>query len=250
VIREISVIVPAASEEGQIGACLASIMTARDELRRAEPGFRVQLIVVLDSCTDGTARAAAAVADEVILVPIAARCVGAARRAGASAALSDGRPACEVWLASTDADCEVPASWLTGMLAQARRGAHVVLGTVLPGAELSPALRARWLSQHRLRDGHPHVHGANLGIRGDAYLALGGWQPMVSGEDAELARRACAVGYIRVSRSAAIPVLTSVRRAGRAPSGFSSYLRALGAADAPASCCLAGDPASLIGRAD
>jgi hypothetical protein len=72
------------------------------------------------------------------------------------------------------------------------------------------------------------VHGANLGIRGDAYLALGGWQPLVTGEDVDLARRAALSGHLRVSRTASIPVVTSVRRVGRAPRGFSSYLRALG----------------------
>jgi glycosyltransferase involved in cell wall biosynthesis len=242
VIRQISVIVPAASEEDHIGACLSSILAARGQLHGSAPGIRVQVVVVLDSCTDGTARIAGDAAGdlagdpagEVTLVTVAARCVGAARRAGAAAALSGGRPASEVWLASTDADCEVPGDWLTGMLAQARAGAHVVLGTVLPGAGLSPALLASWLSRHRLHDGHPHVHGANLGIRGDVYRALGGWQPMVTGEDTDLARRASAVGYVRVSRTAAFPVLTSARQAGRAPRGFSSYLRALAQPAGPA----------------
>jgi hypothetical protein len=71
------------------------------------------------------------------------------------------------------------------------------------------------------------VHGANLGIRADAYLALGGWLPLVAGEDADLARRAAAAGWLAISRPAGIPVVTSARRAGRAPRGFSSYLRAL-----------------------
>jgi hypothetical protein len=115
------------------------------------------------------------------------------------------------------------------MVAAARRGTDLVLGTVLPGPELSPAVRARWLARHHLRDGHPHVHGANLGIRASAYLALGGWQPLATGEDADLAQRAAAAGYLSISRTAAIPVVTSVRRAGRAPRGFSNYLRALGA---------------------
>ena len=71
------------------------------------------------------------------------------------------------------------------------------------------------------------MHGANLGIRGDAYLALGGWPALPTGEDAELVRRATAAGHVRIARSAAIPVVTSTRRAGRAPQGFSGYLRDL-----------------------
>jgi glycosyltransferase involved in cell wall biosynthesis len=230
VIRRITVIVPAANEEQHIGACLASILTARHQLYRGTATVQVQIVVVLDSCEDATA-AIAASAGDVRLLAVSAGSVGAARRAGAGAALGGGHRASELWLANTDADCEVPADWLTGMLAEARRGAHLVLGTALPGPGLGPALRAEWLSRHHLRDGHPHVHGANLGIRGDAYLALGGWQPLASGEDADLARRAAVTGHLRVCRTASIPVLTSDRRVGRAPRGFSSYLRALGVAD-------------------
>lgn len=239
-ISRICVIVPAASEEDHIGPCLSSIMASRDLLYRSAPDVPVQVVVVLDSCAGGTAETAAA-AGEVTLVPVSARCVGAARRAGAAAALTGNQPARELWLASTDADCEVPPGWLAGMLALATGGADLVLGTVLPGSGLSPALRARWLRNHQLRDGHPHVHGANLGIRGDAYLALGGWQPMVTGEDVDLAARACAAGWVRISRTAAIPVLTSVRQAGRAPRGFSSYLRAM---------AQSADPAGLMAPAD
>jgi hypothetical protein len=71
------------------------------------------------------------------------------------------------------------------------------------------------------------VHGADLGVRGDAYLALGGWPGMPAGEDAELARRATAAGHLRITRTAAIPVVTSTRPVGRVPRGFSGYLRDL-----------------------
>jgi hypothetical protein len=71
------------------------------------------------------------------------------------------------------------------------------------------------------------VHGANFGIRGDAYLALGGWPPMATGEDVELACRAARAGYLRVTRTASIPVVTSTRRHSRAPRGFSGYLQAI-----------------------
>jgi hypothetical protein len=119
------------------------------------------------------------------------------------------------------------------MAAEARRGADLVLGTVLPGPDLLPAIRAEWLARHHLRDGHPHVHGANLGIRGDAYLALGGWRPLATGEDADLAGRAARAGYLRITRTASIPVITSVRSAGRTPGGFPGYLRAMGAEARP-----------------
>jgi glycosyltransferase involved in cell wall biosynthesis len=228
-IRRVTVIVPAANEEQQIGRCLSRIRTARDHLYRADASIQVRIVVVLDSCRDATALVTAACGD-VQSVTITAGNVGLARRAGACVALGGAGPAGELWLANTDADSEIPVNWLTSMMAEARLGAHVVLGTVIPGPGLRPAARAQWVSQHHLRDGHPHVHGANFGIRGDAYLALGGWRPLVTGEDTDLARRAALTGHLRVSRIASAPVVTSVRREGRAPRGFSSYLRAQSAA--------------------
>jgi glycosyltransferase involved in cell wall biosynthesis len=232
-IRRIAVIVPAANEERLIGKCLSSIQSARRHLHHSRADVHARVLVVLDGCADATAAIAAASGD-VQSVTIAARSVGSARRAGAVAALAGAGRSSELWLANTDADCEVPADWLTAMVTEARRGAHVVLGTVLPGPGLGPPTQAAWASRHHLRDGHPHVHGANFGIRGDAYLALGGWRPLATGEDADLASRAARTGHLRIARTASIPVVTSVRHVGRAPRGFSSYLRALDAAGAPA----------------
>jgi glycosyltransferase involved in cell wall biosynthesis len=223
-IRRIAVIVPAANEERLIGNCLSSIRAARAHLYRATASVQVRIVVVLDGCRDLTARVVAESGD-VQPVRITAGNVGVARQAGARAALEGAGPVSEAWLANTDADCEVPGNWLTSMMAEARLGAQVVLGTVMPGPGLRPAARARWDRQHHLREGHPHVHGANFGIRGDAYLALGGWQPLATGEDADLARRAARTGHLRISRIASAPVVTSVRQRGRAPRGFSSYLR-------------------------
>ncbi|HEX9065413.1 MAG TPA: glycosyltransferase [Streptosporangiaceae bacterium] len=225
-----AVIVPAANEEAVIGRCLASVAAARSSLYRSSVRAQVQILVVLDDCVDATAAIAARFAD-IRPLAIAARNVGAARRAGAAAALRSGHPS-ETWLASTDADSEVPADWLTTMVTIASRGAHLVLGTVLPGDGLDAGTRAAWLARHHLRDDHPHVHGANLGIRGDAYLALGGWPPLSAGEDIDLAGRAARASHLRIVRTATIPVLTSPRRAARAPRGFSGYLSALGAVGA------------------
>lgn len=77
------------------------------------------------------------------------------------------------------------------------------------------------------------MRGANLGIRADAYHAPGGWQPLATGEDAELARRATQAGYLRITRTASHPVMTSARQSGRAPRGFSHYLRNLSATGNP-----------------
>lgn len=228
-IRRMAVIVPAANEEQTIASCLASIAAARAHLaRRHTAGVQVQVVVVLDSCQDRTA-AIAARFPGVWPVMVSAGRVGAARHAGARAAIGSAPPARELWLANTDADCVVPRDWLSFMVAEARRDAQVVLGTVLPGPGLPTALQAAWLGRHHLRDGHPHIHGANFGIRADAYLALGGWQPLTLGEDVDLARRAASAGHLRVIRTASIPVVTSSRPIARAPGGFASYLGSLAA---------------------
>jgi len=232
-IRRIVVVIPAANEERRIGRCLSAVAAARRHLYYSNATIAVRTVVVLDSCADRTAIIAGASRD-VQTVAIAHRSAGAARRAGASAALAGGGPPSEMWLANTDADSQVPMNWLTGMVTEARLGAHVVLGTVVPGRDLAPRTCVEWLSRHHLRDGHPHVHGANFGIRADAYLNLGGWPSVVTGEDTELARRASRAGHLRIFRTASIPVVTSVRQDGRAPQGFSSYLRDLRATTAEA----------------
>lgn len=213
----LAVVVPAANEQDTIGACLEAVLTAA-----AATGGRVEIVVVLDACTDATADIVASF--PVTAVPCGHGNVGAARRLGARHALpalgADGV------LASTDADSLVPADWLVELAAMTRT-ADLVLGTVVPGAGLPADVERDWYRRHELRDGHPHVHGANLAIRAGAYRRLGGWRPLASGEDTDLAARAAAAG-LRIHRTGRVPVRTSPRLHGRTPHGFSSYLRGLG----------------------
>jgi len=113
------------------------------------------------------------------------------------------------------------------MIHEADLGADVVLGTVLPADGLTPFRRRVWRERHILEDGHPHVHGANFGIRADVYRALGGWPPLASGEDVALADRAEMADTIKTVRTGSIPVVTSARLQGRAPHGFAAYLQSL-----------------------
>jgi len=226
VIRELTVVVPAANEEKLIAACLRSIELACKAVRRGTGGrVRADVLVVLDCCHDRSAEIVARFAD-VSAILVDERCVGGVRAVGAEVAIRRAARLDELWLANTDADSVVPPDWLTHMLAQAERGADVVLGTVLPGDELSQHARQAWLDKHDLTDGHRHVHGANLGIRASSLAALGGWAPLVTGEDVELVSRATAAGYA-LARTGSIPVRSSARVHGRAPQGFSSYLRGL-----------------------
>jgi glycosyltransferase involved in cell wall biosynthesis len=229
-VQTLAVIVPAADEQERIAACLAAINVARRRLLKSDLGvWSVHVIVVLDACIDETPAIVArfAAADHVQVVTSDARRVGAARRLGALRALATEPTAERLWLANTDADSAVPPDWLTRMVTAADAGYQVVLGTVLPSAELPRVLGSAWLASHQLDEGHPHVHGANLGIRADTYLELGGWNgTLACNEDIDLANRAAAAG-LRILRTATIPVLTSARMTGRTADGFSSYLRHL-----------------------
>jgi cellulose synthase/poly-beta-1,6-N-acetylglucosamine synthase-like glycosyltransferase len=234
-IRTVAVVVPAADEQDRIESCLWAIERARRQLLASRAGVeRVEVFVVLDGCQDDTSsvvETVAAFAGGIHLVNCDARCVGTARQLGALRAIELLAPPLaspsQLWLANTDADSEVPPNWLTHMVAEAESGAHLVLGTVRPGVELPRALQEIWLARHQLTRDHPHVHGANLGIRADTHLALGGWQPIRFDEDVDLVSRAQARHGVQIARTATAPVVTSARVVGRAPQGFSSYLRRL-----------------------
>jgi hypothetical protein len=81
---------------------------------------------------------------------------------------------------------------------------------------------------------HPHVHGANIGIRASAYLAAGGFRALATAEDHDLLAAVTRIGR-PVLRAADITVQTSARRQARAPHGFGHLLRTLAAtpADVP-----------------
>lgn len=227
-IRHVGVVVPAANEAELLDRCLRGLRASREDLHRAHRQVvRSRVVLVLDSCTDASA-AIASDYPEVEVVEVSVRSVGRARNAGVQHLLRSGVRASEHWLANTDADSEVPVGWLAGMVEQAHLGAHLVIGTVTPDSGLPGAVDAAWHARHPQRHDHPHVHGANFGIRADAYTDLGGWPLLTTGEDKAFADRASAARDLRISRTAQLPVRTSVRLDARAPSGFSSYLRDLG----------------------
>lgn len=226
-IRTIGVVVPACNEAQSIGACLSALAEARGRLASSSARVHVRTVVVLDRCIDATADIAAT-HPHVECVVCDAGQVGAARNAGVRHLL-DGASTdqSQTWIANTDADSVVPRDWLVEMREFAERGADLVLGTVLPQPGLPAPIGDAWHARHELREDHPHVHGANFGIRADVYTRLGGWPDVRSGEDVLLAQRALATGQLRIARPSTIAVLTSTRLRGRAPRGFSSYLRGL-----------------------
>jgi glycosyltransferase involved in cell wall biosynthesis len=224
----IGVLVPARNEESLLPRCIASLMAARMMLPE---GVTCDIVVVVDSSTDRTREIAEALLlGNGVVVPIDARAVGQARAVAARVLLkrySGSLKYC--WLANTDADCEVPTSWLTDHLAIARLGTDAVAGTVDVDsfAEHDPFVRERFQLSYRIdADGtHPHVHGANMGVRADAYLRAGGWLALETAEDHDLWNRLHQTGHRPLS-AAKLLVTTSGRKNGRAPHGFAEALAA------------------------
>ena len=159
--------------------------------------------------------------------------VGARRDLGLRAVLDrlPGHPAAGTWLLNTDADTTVPGDWVAAHLQQAAAGVHAVAGLADLTAtdHLSDAALScyRAIVEHGLHGAtHHHVYGANLGVRADAYLTVGGFPADGSGEDHGLWQRLAAAGYTLV-QPVGIRVRTSARLRGRADGGLAGLLRAL-----------------------
>lgn len=224
----IAIVIPARDEQELLPRCLRSVQNARLML----PSYVTSdLIVVADQSTDNTFRIAwDFVQGNGIVVESEAGCVGAARSLGVRHALEryDG-PLNRCWLANTDADCQVPATWLLDQLASANAGFSAIAGIIDVDsfAEHESSVSERFRHSYLIHaDGtHPHVHGANFGVRADAYLQAGGWQDLSTAEDHDLWRR-LKTGQHRRASKANLRVLTSGRRVGRAPLGFADALAA------------------------
>jgi glycosyltransferase involved in cell wall biosynthesis len=224
-IEAVGVVVPAHDEEDLMPDCLSAVRRAGQAL----DGVPVHLVVAADACGDRTAEVARAAGATV--VEIGACRVGAARAAGIREVLrrTGHLDPSSVWLATTDADTLVPPEWLSVQLAYAAAGWDAVAGTVLVAdwSEHAPAVRHRF--EDRYGDGgdsHPHVHGANLGFTARAYRAAGGFAPLPTAEDHAFVRSLTAAGG-RIVRSGQMSVVTSARRAARAPLGFGHLLATL-----------------------
>ncbi len=223
-IEAAGIVVPAHNEETLLPACLRALRRAATSV-----SVPVHLLVAADSCTDRTV--AAAVACGAGVIGVRARSVGAARAAGMRQLLrlTAGQDPAAVWLATTDADTVVPPRWLQRQLGHADQGWDVVLGTVTVAdwSEHPPHVPAAFAARYASGDRpHPHVHGANLGIRASAYLAAGGFRSLRTAEDHALVAAAARAGC-PVLQASDITVQTSARHQARAPGGFSHLLRTL-----------------------
>ena len=252
-LTAVGVVVPARNEQDRIVRCLASLRRA---LAHVPDGVATAVAIVLDRCTDATpdrvarligdwpeattitvrddvSAAYATIGRTVSAAALRGSGVGARRDLGLRAVLDrlPGHPAAGTWLLNTDADTTVPVDWVAAHLQQAAAGVHAVAGLADLTAtdHLSDAALScyRAIVEHGLHGPtHHHVYGANLGVRADAYLAVGGFPPDGAGEDHELWQRLAAAGYT-VAQPVGIRVRTSARLRGRADGGLAGLLRAL-----------------------
>ncbi|MEO6103737.1 MAG: glycosyltransferase [Pseudoxanthomonas sp.] len=211
----IAVLIPAHNEEALIAYCLASVMEAarHPDLH----GEAVKVVVALDRCNDSTEVIASQ--HGVELVHLAEGNVGLARAAAAARAIELGAR----WLATTDADTCVPPDWLVAQLA-ADSDAFCGVVTVDDWEDYSPEMANAFTGSEIVQDGHPHIHGANMGVSAEFYARCGGFQSLVVSEDVALIQ-ALMHTQARIARLAYPVVRTSARRNARASGGFSDYLK-------------------------
>jgi glycosyltransferase involved in cell wall biosynthesis len=226
-IRHVAVVIPVPEGAEAIDATIESVEQAR---RRLPASVSSACVIVSDASLDATGavieRHTGAGPDggrwtSLIVVRIAHGSLGAARSIGCRVALGGAlyRPR-NVWLANTDADTVVPGYWLTAQLELAERDVAAVAGTVELDGVVDDTIRAEFEAAHVISlDGTRHpVHGANMGIRGDVYLAAGGWQRQQAGEGLDLWKRLSDVATCVSSHTIAV----HTRTAGRAPHESSS----------------------------
>lgn len=213
----IGIVIPAHNEAAQIVRCVEAARVAGANPRLL--GESVEVLVVLDDCSDETGALAAASGASTLRVD--ARNVGLARDAGAQWMLQRGAR----WLAFTDADTSVSAEWLVHQLALE---SDVVCGTVAvedwsPHRDDADFLRDHFAKTYSDVEGHRHIHGANLGVCAIAYQKAGGFAAAACSEDVALVAALEATGA-KIAWSAIPRVTTSSRTDARARGGFGDTL--------------------------
>lgn len=236
-IRSVGVVIPARDEAELIGHCLRHLRVALARL----PG-RIERVVcvVADRCVDETASLARAEfagwPAARVLASHYAPTIGEVRALGfrqVTAMLAGPDPA-RTLLLSSDADSAVEPDWALAHLRLAERGWHGVAGVAELERAVPPRVAARYAAvrdRARTRHGHGNVYGANLGVRADAYAAIGGFAPLANGEDQDLWRRLGAAGFRLIHANEPV-VRTSPRQHGRATDGVAALLGRLHRDDA------------------
>ncbi len=190
-----SVIIPAYNSEKHIGRCLDALLAQKDA------GGEIEILVVDDGSSDGTARLVAQYAIQnprIRLLSQPNRGPAAARNHGAA-------EACGTFLLFTDSDCEPQEDWVQQMLKpfaeepaiSAVKGAYKTRqrSVVARFAQLEFEERYRKLATQPEID---FVDTYAMAIRSEAFLDIGGFDtsfPTANNEDVELSYRLSSSGH-------------------------------------------------------
>lgn len=233
---DVVVAVPARDEVERIGGCLSSVFAAIRAARAAGAVTGASIGVAAHCCRDATASVARRMlrsvpdVDGTVWESHEPAAVGEVRSQLVRRTIKDltGRPD-RVWLFSTDADTTVPSSWITTGLRLAAESSAVMVVGLVDLDEHEVAAPVRLAHDHLIRAGvfadgsHDHVYAANLAIRLDAYLDLGGFPAVINGEERALLQRARAAGY-RILTTTRWRARTSGRTQARAAGGLGDLL--------------------------
>lgn len=224
-LRRVAVVVPAHDEEERIGDALRAI-----ERSACRQPLTVEVVVVLDACTDRTAQVVRSRRPEGVerhVVTTSVRCAASARHVGFGYLERAARHDCAVL--STDADTVVAPDWIERHVAGLDAGLDALAGTVeLDGRAGERLDLRRWrLDYERLFANdrrHPHVHAANLSVRLDVLRAVGGFGHRQRAEDIDLWDRLRRHPSVRIGSDHTLTVRTSHRLEGRVVGGFATAL--------------------------
>ena len=187
----VSVIIPARNEERVIAACIDSVV--------ANDYPFLEVIVVDDRSTDGTAVVVGSYGPGVRLVQVTSSDEGLANKKRALAA-GVAHASGEI-IMTTDADCTVPQSWIRTSTAYFEPDVGMVTGPVLYRRTNAPLARLQALEFLGLvalggglvGAGRPHLcNSANLAYRREAYFEVGGYdglEAVSTGDDEMLMHR-------------------------------------------------------------
>jgi peptidoglycan/xylan/chitin deacetylase (PgdA/CDA1 family)/glycosyltransferase involved in cell wall biosynthesis len=199
----VSVIVPAYNEEETLQLTL-------DSLRKQDFTGTMEIIVVDNDSTDGTAK----VANDW-----GVRVVRESRKGYVYALMCGFDHACGEILITTDADTIVPPNWISTLVGAFEADAAVVAAGGMvefcdsnwKGKIFARCILPAALAYDRICFSYPHLWGASMAVKREAFLLAGGWTGKFNLQaDTELSRRLAAVGKVVMIDS--LKVSTSARR--------------------------------------